>query len=772
MNRLARPIGIRPTVLALAMLAALGPACAQTSEADGSIGVGFGLVSGNRADRALYDQYSGLRPGASVFGVLGGDYWRRDEAAGTSTQFQAVDLLNDNRELGFRWQKQGDWKFSADYRELVRRDPNVVNTGLLGAGTTTPTVAPLAGGPGSGSDSDLKTRRTGLGVAFQKILTPRLQFDVGLQSENRTGSRLFGIGMACPSAVAPGCRGTTGTEVGSAVLLLPEPIDSNHSQIDARLSYAGDQLRLSAGYYGSFYRNANGSLTANVPGSLYNPLGTVLPLAAGLQSILSQPIALPPDNQAHQIDLLGNYAFTRTTNLNFKLAYTQATQHQDFAAAGFTAGPAGVADLGGKVVTSLAQVGLTSRPWPKVSLLVNLRYEDRDDRTPIAPYNLEGASTYTNRRLPYTTALAKAQASYQFTSDYRGTLGAAFESIDRGVFTATSAVAGISALRQKTDETAFRAELRRRMSESFSGAISVESSRRDGSNWLKDNSGLGVTEVPDPNAPGTGFSTAIFMPTLADRKRDKVKLHADWQPLERLSLQLVAEDGRDRFSAPSVYGVRSAGMSQVSVDWDYAISDSWSVNGYIGHGEQELNQSRPGATFIAYDNTSTSVGVGFSGKPAARYEIGGGLAFIDDRSRYAQTLDPTAGAGDAVLLAATGGLPDIVFRQATLRLFGKFTPDKQSTFRIDLVHQHSNWNDWAWAYNGVPFVYSDGTTVRRQPVQKRDLHRLHVYPPVALMTGLGGRSLIRIKRCGTGSSIVPAGIGRTGADPSTMKNQP
>jgi len=649
--------------------------------------------------------------------VLGGDYARRDAGTGVSTRFEAVDLLNDNRELGFRWQRQGDWKFSADYRELVRRDPDVVNTGLLGFGTTMPTVVPLAGGAGTGSDLDLKIKRTGVGIAFQKVLTTRLQFDVGLRSENRQGARLFGIGIACPSAVAPGCRGTTGTEVGSAVLLLPEPVDSNHSQVDARLSYAGDKLRVSAGYYGSFYRNANGSLNPAVPASLYNPIGTLLPLAAGLQAILNQPVALAPDNQAHELDVAGIYAFTPSTSLNFKFAYTQATQHQDFASSGFTAGPVGVTDLGGKVVTSLAQIGITSRPWPRLSLLGNLRYEDRDDRTPIAPYNVEGTSTYTNRRLPYTKARAKAQASYQFTSDWRGTLGADFESIDRGVFTASSAIAGISALRQKTDETTLRAELRRRLSETFSGAISVESSRRDGSNWLRDNSGPGVTEVADPNAPGSGLSTAIFMPTLADRKRDKIKLYGDWQPVEKLSLQFHAEDGRDRFSSSSVYGVRGAGMNQVGIDWDLAVTGSWTLNGYVAYGTQQLNQSRPGVSLIAFDNTSSGIGIGFAGKPMARYEVGGGLAYIDDRSHYAQTLDPAGAAENAALLAATGGLPDIVFRQASVRLFGTYAPDKHSSFRVDLRHQQSRWNDWAWGYNDVPYVYSDATTVRRQPVQ-------------------------------------------------------
>ncbi|MCA1481599.1 MtrB/PioB family outer membrane beta-barrel protein, partial [Bradyrhizobium sp. NBAIM08] len=135
----------------------------------------------------------------------------------------------------------------------------------------------------------------------------------------KEGSHLWGIGFTCPSAVAPGCAPGNGAQTGTGLLMLPEPVDARHSQVEARLSFARDKLNLSAGYYGSFYRNENGSLNPLVPGTLLNPLGSSLPLVPGLQPILSQPVALPPDNQAHQLDVTGSYSFTPTTLLNFKL---------------------------------------------------------------------------------------------------------------------------------------------------------------------------------------------------------------------------------------------------------------------------------------------------------------------------------------------------------------------------------------------------------------------------------------------------------------------
>ena len=31
--------------------------------------------------------------------------------------------------------------------------------------------------------------------------------------------------------------------------------------------------------------------------------------------------------------------------------------------------------------------------------------------------------------------------------------------------------------------------------------------------------------------------------------------------------------------------------------------------------------------------------------------------------------------------------------------------------RLAVVYENSKFNEWAWTYNGVPFVYSDNTTI-------------------------------------------------------------
>ncbi len=690
----------RRSAIAIAVGAVCLAALAHSASAQTIISVGAGAVSGSSADRALFGQYNGLGGDRKAVATLGIDYSLRDQDASQWLDIKGSNLLGNTRELGLVWKDPGSWKINANYGELVRYDPRSINTGLVGAGSTTPQVVSVASG--AGSDLTLQTKRTSLGLGLTKIISPAWQFALDLKTEKKEGSRLFGTGMNCPSVIA---LTECGSNTGWALLMLPEPINASTSQVEARVNYAMAGLRVSLGYYGSYYRNGNTTLNASVPGSLNSN--------AGLIGILNQPLALAPDNQANQVDLSGSYDLTASTRASFKIARAVATQSLNFLGAGLTGAPTGVTNLGGEVVTSLAKLSLTSRPMQQLSLLADWRYENKQDNTPTALYNAEGPLQYTNQTFPNRKTKGKLQASWQFDSVYRGTLGADYEAIDRGVFNATSAIAGVSALRQETTETGVRAEVRRRLADNASGALTVSSSKRTGSNWLKDNNGLGVTEVTDPTNPVLGLpTTAILPPTLGDRKRNKVKLFADWQPTEELALQFNAESGKDQYNVPTAYGLQDSGMNLLSVDWTYALSDTSALNGYVSRGKQTFNQAVPAGYLMAFDNTSLNASIGFTGKANAKLELGGNLLFVNDSSVYAQGLDAAADAYSAALLASTGGLPDIVYRQTALKLFGKYALDKTSSLRVDLIHQRNSINDWAW-----PFAYSDGTTVTQQPTQ-------------------------------------------------------
>lgn len=699
------------------------------------VSLGLGGISGDSRERTLFGQYNGLRNSGGYF-LLDADVNKHDAETGVWTTFQGRNLGLDDRELRFTQKKQGDWKYSAEYSELVRNYPRTINTGLQGAGTITPTVTLLAA-PGTGSDLNLKTTRKSVTLAAEKWLSPSLLFEASFKNEDKDGARLFGRGFNCstPSTITATSSGSSSLPPGVclpgaptagvsqwALLMLPEPINSRTQQFEGSLNFSGEKLALSGGYYGSFYTNAYGSLTPTVLGTLNNPLGAPTALNADLLGILQQTMALPPDNQAHQLALSGTYGFTPTTRATFKYAYTHATQKEDFAGMGLTSAPTGINNLGGVVDTNLAQIGLTAHPMAKLSTLVNLRVENKNDKTPIAVYNtaayttgtgagaVTNTATFSNGHNSSNKLAGKLEASYQLPSNYRATLGADYESVDHGTWTATNAAGGISGMKQKTAEKGWRAELRRSMFDTLSGAIGYVSSRRNGSDWLKPNA-LPLTGVTAVSDVAIYSRTAVFPLFFMDRKRDKVKLSADWTPTEQLSLQFMVEGGKDSYSAPTTKGLRDTAVTLYSIDASFALSDIWKLTGYASRSDQMIYVDHSSGYMATLRDRNDTVGLGVLGKPIGRLEVGGDLSYLNDSNRYGQALDSAASANNTTFFNQQGGLPDVTFRQITLKLFGKFALEKNADIRMDLVHQRTMLNEWTWGNNGVPFAYSDNTTI-------------------------------------------------------------
>lgn len=730
-------LGISPTIIALAVLAAYGPAQAQDigelTEPGNSVSIGVGVTSGNDKDRARFGMFNGLRD-HSVNGLLGFSYLNRDNASGTWITVEGSNLGLDNRELSYSYRRLGDLKFTADYGELVRHDPRTINTSMIGAGTATPRVSLLAT-PGTGSELDLELKRKSLGLIFEKQLGKALQFEVNFKNEDKNGARLFGKGFACSTnwRDVGACSGTS----ASAVLMLPEPVDSTIRQLDAKLNYTGEKLRLSGGYYGSFYTNSNGTLTPTISGSFSNQNGGAQAADARLLTTMGLPMALPPDSQAHQLFVAGNYSLTPKTRLNFKYAYTHATQNESFAGMGLNNAPAGRSDLGGVIDTTRAQLGFSSHPLEKLHLHGDVAYDSKNNKTPIANYNsfyqcappatynsstrscsaAWTTGTFTNNNQSPKKYEAKLEASYKLPQQLLLTGGLKYEREDAGTITPTEVPGGVSGLRQKMEEKGYRLELRRMMSETFTGAISYVSSRKKGiSSWLSPNTlpATGVTEVTDSAIYNR---TAIFPFVFMDRDREKVRLTGNWTPTDRLSLQLFIDDGNDTFSGPTEHGLRKSKMSNVAVDAAYTVSDAWKLTGYVSRGKQSLDSGHSTGYDALIDDTAWSYGVGMVGKPTGRLQIGVDLMGIDDTLAYKQTADASATAANKLLLATTGGLPDVTYRLLRLKLFGEYALNKTSYLRADLIHQRTMFNEWTYNYNGTPYLFSDNTTLNANQTQ-------------------------------------------------------
>ncbi len=795
MKRTQQQLRIAPTLIAIAVLAAIGQARAQQSDEvkqltnpDSSITIGAAGVSGDNQDRAQYGMFNGMRRenGYLLFDI---DYLTRDNATGTWTMLEGRNLGLNSRELRGGVNRQGDWKLFGEYNEITRYSPFTVNTGMSDVGTTRPVIRTITSA-GSGSDYDFKLQRKSLAGGIEKWISPNLKFEASFKNEEKTGTRLWGRGYDCAAYV---CGSSTTTAINqanflkNAILLIPEPIDSTIRQIDAKFNFHDEKLSLSAGYYVSFYTNSNGNISPVVPNSLYGGNGTLVGalypavgsniIAGGmsLQNVLQSPMSLQPENQAQQFSVAGNYAFTKSTRATFKYSYTHATQNQDFASMGLADG-APTSSLNGRVDTIAAQMGLTSRVTRNLNLLANISYARKEDKTPNALYNVEAkakfpatipvsytnvnqigvpGAVWNNNHVSNTRLLGKLEASYRLPDGYRVTVGADYDEHERLVpeSRVEEALGGLGPLREKNSEKGYRIDLRRSMSETLNGSIGVSTSKRGGSDWTNLS-----TLNPDSPTPNTALNTFLintycggrecygqvlpasvllqlnantpFPASMADVKRDKWKVTLDWNPMERLSIQLLAEDGKDKNDMPfneaaGGKGWRDSKVNFYSVDVSYAIADDWRLTAYASEGEQTIHINHSTGYMADLNNRSEAFGLAVVGKATKLLQVGASLTYINDVNKYGFAASGgisgnaqvgfTATAPSATNLAqAAVGVPDVVFRKTLVSVYGLYTLNKQSDIRVDVANQKTKYSDWVWGTPSTPFVFSDNTSVRQQ----------------------------------------------------------
>jgi hypothetical protein len=195
---------------------------------------------------------------------------------------------------------------------------------------------------------------------------------------------------------------------------------------------------------------------------------------------------------------------------------------------------------------------------------------------------------------------------------------------------------------------------------------------------------------------------------MMDRRRDKVRGSLDWTASEKLSLQVSLESAQDNYSAPTTTGLHDGSMFAAAVDGSYAVTDTWKATGYFNYSEQVVNQNHSAGYIARILNTTASVGVGMVGKVSSKLEMGGDISYLNDLTGYGLNSGSTAPAGS---------LPDVTYRVLALKVFGKYALDAQSDIRVDLVHQNIGYDEWTWSSSGVPFAYSDNSTVAMQQNQ-------------------------------------------------------
>jgi hypothetical protein len=195
-------------------------------------------------------------------------------------------------------------------------------------------------------------------------------------------------------------------------------------------------------------------------------------------------------------------------------------------------------------------------------------------------------------------------------------------------------------------------------------------------------------------------------------------------------LQVVAEHGQDDYKRdfPTVAqtvainaGARVMTNDSLTLDSTYKINSLWQLSGYWTHSEYrwKVNKANIGDDTF---NTNDTLGLGVKGKVSARWTVGMDATLTADETRFnnlvvtssASASGPyTSVNGNIGGIGATPGnfLPNIHYDIAKLNFYGTYEVDKMSSVRVNVAYQEFRTDDWQWGYNGVPYVYSDNTTV-------------------------------------------------------------
>ena len=683
----------RLTAIAAALLAAAGAARAEDREVSDSmhldanalgVGLGYATSAGPR-----FGEYNGINE-KGYYGVFDFNSVRRDEETGTWTRLFGRNLGLENFQLRAEQQRQGDWGYFVEYGRIPRFEPLTPVTGVGGIGTPNLTVP---SNPATNGNQPLSTRRDALGLGFDKFLGGNWDLQVRFKNEEKEGARIF-------------ARGTTGTPAAPAVGFFeftPEPINSTTQQLEAKVNYIDERLQMTGGYYGTLYNNHNTQLNIN----------------GGNPSLATEfnPIALPPDNQAHQVYLTGGYGFTSTTRGTFKVAYAKQIQDDPFINVPVLPGIG--PNLSGRVDTTLYQAGVTSRPIAKLTLLLDYRYEERDDKTPQLQYGTPGSTTDgTNDVRSVRRTNTKAEASYQLPESFRVTAGVGYDTTWRN-----TAPVRIVSYRETTDELSYRLELRRMMSETLTGAVAYIRSDRGGSPFQQ--------TVQNGGAVGSNLIAPI---NLADRTRDKVRVSVNWMPTEPLSIQLFVDTASDKYTDRdgSGLGVRKGSYQNASLDASYAFTPDFQATAWYSVNNTSVDQTTcenagsvtPGVCpatatdpvwSAALKSTSNNFGAGLRGKPHPKVDIGADLSYSEIKDKYGQSA-VTAGA-------TVPSIPTITTKMTRLTVFGRYALDPRSGIRLDYVYDRFSSDDWTWQN----FTFLDGTQLLEPSVQKVNFFLVSYY---------------------------------------------
>ncbi len=567
------------------------------------IELGIGYVTN---DAYYFGRYNGLQTeGPYLVGDIDAEKFDED---GGFWSIRGTNLGLESRYLRLEGGVQGRHKFFLEWSELPNYRNNTGYTPFNGDGTdnlTLPSGFDI-GPPVSNLHSfAVQTKRDRVTAGASFVAKQRWLFDIDYSHENKQGVEVVG--------------GATITASGSMVQntytsLLPEPIDYDTDLVNATLSYVGDDGQLDLTYHASYFNNNYNSLTWQ------DPFSQSTGVTAG-------SMALSPDNEFHQLTLTGGYALPYRSRLTGVLSLGRMTQNQQFQPytinSNIATTPLPAGSLDGEVWQANAQLKLSTNPITKLRINADLRYDERDNQTPVNTYDyvvLDGrtGSGITNNPFSYENSRFDLDANYRFNAITSLQGGYKYNRMKRSNFDAG---------REETDENTLFAKFKLKPHATVDLELSGEASSRDGSAF----------EQP-------GYQDPLMRKyNLADRDRTMLGAQIGYMATEKLYLGARANYSKDDYTETQI-GLTEADQTTATVDFSYAPVSNLTTYGYYTWDNIQSSQNGEDVTGAGggagggavpttgpwqanFDDTFNTVGIGASWTDLGKWGLGADLIY-------------------------------------------------------------------------------------------------------------------------------------------------
>jgi MtrB/PioB family decaheme-associated outer membrane protein len=533
--------------------------CEYNTGATYNLSGGFGYVSN---DSYKFGQYTGLGTKGS-FAIFDGEGKYRAEDGHNWELFARV-LGSDRISAGASGGKQGSYDLYMDYDQFpnliqdTARTPLSGNTALqLPANwVRADTTAGMTELQNSLHPVSLEEERRRLTLGGS--LLPARDWTTALRyrRDEKTGRRATGAPIGGPLIA--------GFPFQTQSTLLAKPVDSVTHLLDANASYLTERSHVNVGYQGSVFDQKNDSLTWQNP---FNDL-TGSGADAGR-------MALPPDNQFHQLYATLGTRLGNATRVTARLAIGRMEQNESLLPYSITPGlqnPLPRSSADGEVNTRNVQLKVGSRPTRNLSLNAAFTYNDRHNETPRTDYDYIitdttlASDSRTNLNYSFTRESLDLNGAYRFNQVTRVLFGYKRNDIERTLQQI-----------EKNSQDSYWAAVALSPHATLDFDLRYTRSERDGSEF-----GL-VPETEPPQNP------LIRKYNMADRDRDAWKGAVFYTPSQVVSIGLTVESTTDEYP-DSAIGLTEADNLSASIDASVNPSPEVRMNFFASHQDIESTQ--------------------------------------------------------------------------------------------------------------------------------------------------------------------------------------